>query len=214
MLALALCALALPGALRAQQQPAWEMEALNDQGWAEFDFQTGLGRGTNGVLVRYGNAFLTADQVSVNQQSGEVTADGQVRIQSEDQIWVGEHIRYNFKTSQMEAEQFRTGKAPVFADRRGASWRIHQPRVYATNGVITTDDSAEPAIKVRAKYLKIIPGREGRGAPRDALRGGCARLLFSVLLAEARAAVRTTSALFPAIAAASGRSCSAATRSS
>ena len=44
MLALALCVLALPGALRAQQRPGWEIEALNDQGWAEFDFQTGLGR--------------------------------------------------------------------------------------------------------------------------------------------------------------------------
>ena len=79
MLTLALCALGLPGVLRAQQQPVWEMEALTDQGWAEFDFQTGLGRGTNGVLVRYGNAFLTADQVGVNQQSGDVTADGNVR---------------------------------------------------------------------------------------------------------------------------------------
>jgi hypothetical protein len=72
MLTLALCALAIPGALRAQQQPVWEMEALTDQGWAEFDLQTGLGRGTNGVLVRYGSAFLTADQVGVNQPSGDV----------------------------------------------------------------------------------------------------------------------------------------------
>src|ERR1035437_7698232 len=52
MLALALCALAIPGALHAQQQPEWEMEALTDQGWAEFDFQTGLGRGTNGEKGR------------------------------------------------------------------------------------------------------------------------------------------------------------------
>ena len=62
MLALALCVLALPVALRAQQQPGWEIEALNEHGWVEFDFQTGLGRGTGGVLVRYGSAFLTADQ--------------------------------------------------------------------------------------------------------------------------------------------------------
>jgi LPS-assembly protein len=156
-LALALCALALPGALRAQQQPAWEMEALTDQGWAEFDFQTGLGQGTNGVLVRYGKAFLTADQVTVNHESGEVTADGQVRVQSEDQLWVGEHIRYNFKTRRMEAEQFRTGKAPVFAAGEGLHGE-YTNRVYiATNGIITTDDVAEPAVKVRAKYLKIIP---------------------------------------------------------
>jgi lipopolysaccharide assembly outer membrane protein LptD (OstA) len=158
ILALALCALAFPGALRAQQQPAWEMEALTDQGWAEFDFQTGLGQGTNGVLVRYGTGFLTADQVSVNQQSGEVTADGQVRIQSDAQMWVGEHIRYNFKTHMMEAEQFRTGKTPNFSEGKGLHGVITNSVYIATNGIITTDDVAKPAIKVRAKYLKIIPG--------------------------------------------------------
>ena len=159
MLTLALCALALPGALRGQQQPVWEMEALTDQGWAEFDFQTGLGVGTNGVLVRYGSAFLTADQVGVNQQSGDVTADGNVRIQSQEQVWVGEHVRYNFKTRQMEAEQFRTGKAPVFATGEGLHGELTDRMYIATNGIITTDDVAEPAVKVRAKYLKIIPGQ-------------------------------------------------------
>ena len=159
MLTLALCALAIPGALRAQQQPVWEMEALTDQGWAEFDLQTGLGRGTNGVLVRYGSAFLTADQVGVNQPSGDVTADGNVRIQSEEQVWIGEHIRYNFKTKQMEAEQFRTGKAPVFAAGEGLHGEYTNRLYMATNGVITTDDVAEPAVKIRAKYLKIIPGQ-------------------------------------------------------
>jgi LPS-assembly protein len=159
MLTLALCALALPGTLRAQQQPVWEMEALTDQGWAEFDFQTGLGRGTNGVLVRYGTAFLTADQVGVNQQSGDVTADGNVRVQSEDQVWVGEHVRYNFKTRQMEAEQFRTGKVPVFAAGEGLHGEVTNRVYIATNGIVTTDDVAEPTVKVRAKYLKIIPGQ-------------------------------------------------------
>jgi len=158
MLALALCALAFPGTLRAQQLPGWEIEALNDRGWAEFNFQTGLGSGTNGVLVRYGSAFLTADQVSVNQQTGEVVADGSVRIQSEEQIWTGEHIRYNFKTHQMEAEQFRTGRTPVFMQGEGLRGEITNRVYVATNGVITTDDVSEPVIKVRAKYIKIIPG--------------------------------------------------------
>ena len=158
ILALALCALAFPGALQAQQQPALEMEPLTDQGWVEIDLQTGVGHGTNGVLVRYGTAFLTADQASVNEQTCEVTADGQVRIQSEDQIWAGEHIRYNFKTHLMEAEQFRTGKTPTFAEGAGLRGQITNSVYFATNGVITTDDVAKPAIKVRAKYLKIIPG--------------------------------------------------------
>ncbi|HQL79437.1 MAG TPA: LPS assembly protein LptD [Verrucomicrobiota bacterium] len=158
MFALAMCALALASPVRAQHQPAWEMEALTDEGYAEFDFQTGLGMGTNGVLVRYGSAFLTADQVTVNQQSGEVTADGQVRLQNEDQLWIGEHIRYNFKTRQLKAEQFRTGKAPVFAAGEGLHAELTNRLYIATNGVVTTDDVAEPAVKVRAKRLKIIPG--------------------------------------------------------
>jgi LPS-assembly protein len=158
MLTLALCALAFPGVLRAQQQPVWEMEALNDQGWAEFDFQTGIALGTNGVLVRFGSAFLTADMVGVNTNSGDVTADGNVRIQSEEQVWVGEHARYNFKTRHMEAEQFRTGKAPVFATGEGLHGEPTNHVYIATNGIITTDDVSEPAVKVRAKYLKIIPG--------------------------------------------------------
>ena len=56
-----------------------------------------------------------ADSASVDQQTGEVVADGHVRIEQGDQIWTGEHIRYNFKTHQMQSEQFRTGKPPVFA---------------------------------------------------------------------------------------------------
>ena len=158
MITLALCVLALPAALRAQQRPGWVIEALDENGWAEFDFQTGQGRGTNGVLVRYGSAFLTADQVSVNQQSGEVIADGNVHVQSEEQMWAGEHIRYNFKTKMIEAEQFRTGRTPVFAEGEGLHGDFTNRVLIATNGMITTDDVSEPAFKVRAKYLKIIPG--------------------------------------------------------
>src|SRR5208283_3424452 len=150
MLALALCTLGLPMMLEAQQQPGLEMEALNDKGWVWFDFQTGLGVGTNGMLVRYGSAFLTADQVSVNQKTGDVVADGDVHIQSEEQIWAGEHIRYNFITRQIEAEQFRTGMTPVFVVGRGLHGETTNNVYEATKAVITTDDVSEPAIKVRA----------------------------------------------------------------
>ena len=201
ILTLALCGLAFPGALHAQQLPTWEMEALNDQGWAEFNFQTGMGYGTNGVLVRYGSAFLTADEVTVNQESGEVTADGDVHIQSEEQIWAGEHIRYNFKTRQMEAEQFRTGKPPVFASGAGLHGEVTNHVYFATNAVITTDDVAQPAVKIRAHYLKIIPGDKVVAHQRDPLRGGGAGVLFSVLLRATWASTRTISISCPAIAA-------------
>jgi len=167
ILMLAVCALVLPGALFAQQQPELEMQALTDRGWVEYDYQTGLGIGTNGpFLIRYDNTVLTANRFAINRDTTEVTADGMVRIQHAAQIWVGEHIRYNFKTREMEAEQFRTGKAPVFSAGHGlhgedmVRGRSHiTNRLYAaTNAFVTTDDVAEPAVKVRAHHIRIIPG--------------------------------------------------------
>jgi hypothetical protein len=157
ILTVLLCILAFPLTLRAQQQE-WEFRALSDKGWVEYNYLTGLGLGTNGVLVTYRGAVLTADQVSLDYESGEVVADGDVRIQNEDQVWVGEHIRYNFKTHQMEAEQFRTGRTPVFAAGHGLHGETTNHFYSATNSYVTTDDVADPAIKVRARYIRIIPG--------------------------------------------------------
>ena len=158
--ALALSTLALPWGLFAQQEPGLEIQALSGEGQAEYDFTTGLATATNGVLVKYGGGVLTADKVTADPESGAVVADGSVRIQRDDQIWVGEHIRYNFKTRQMEAEQFRTGKAPVFAMGSGLHADVSNRVYIATNAFITADDISDPAIKVRANYIRIIPGEK------------------------------------------------------
>jgi LPS-assembly protein len=163
---LILSALALPCAVLAQKLPEVELKVLSDQGWVEYDYETGLGTGTGGVFVVYGNAVLTADRVTVDQKSDQVVAEGRVRIQHEDQVWAGEVVRYNFRTRQMETEQFRTGRNPVFAAGYGlysqATTNTHTHatnQLYgATNSFITTDDISEPAFKVRARYIKIIPG--------------------------------------------------------
>ena len=167
ILVLCICALAFPGVLCAQQQPELEIEALSDRGWIEYDYDTGVGIGTNGgFMVRYGDTVLTAERIVVDRAKEQVMAEGRVRIQHGGQIWVGEHLSYNFKTRQMEAETFRTGKAPVFA----AGYGLHGEetartrtqltnRLYAaTNAFVTTDDVSEPAVKVRARYIKMIPG--------------------------------------------------------
>jgi LPS-assembly protein len=166
ILVLVLCALAFPGVLRAQKQPELEIQPLTDKGWVEYDYTAGVARGTNGIWLRYGDTILTADEVSFNRAKEEAIAEGKVRIQHGDQIWAGEHIRFNFSTRQMEAEQFRTGRSPVYASGQGlhgeetVQTRTHRTNhLYAaTNAIITTDDVAQPAVKVRAHYIKIIPG--------------------------------------------------------
>src|SRR5438067_1737160 len=109
----------LPPSLQAQESPEWRLEPTNPQGWAEYDPVNHIFHGTNGVRFSYSGAVLTADSLTMDEKSGEVLADGAVRIQREEQVWVGEHILYHYKTRQMEARQFRTGKSPVFVAGEG-----------------------------------------------------------------------------------------------
>jgi len=158
----AVLCMAGPGATvwaQEQQQPEWEIHALSDQGVAVYDYETELARGSNGVMVTYIGAVLTADRVFLDLSSGEARAEGNVRINYGEQTWAGEHILYNFKTRQMTAQQFRTGKWPVFVEGQGLHGEITNRVYVATNSFITTDDVARPAMRVRAQYIKIIPGK-------------------------------------------------------
>jgi len=152
------CACIAPLAM-AQQQPKWEIESLAGQGAVIVDFNTRLMTCTNGAVVRYGGAILTADEVSVNQDTGEVAASGKVRIQQGEMIWAGEQVRYNFKTRQIVAEQFRAGKSPVFVAGSGLGADGTTNQIYsATNALLTADDTSAPVLKLRAKSVVIRPG--------------------------------------------------------
>ena len=128
-------------------------------GEVQYNMANGTAFSTNGIYVKYGNTGLVADSGTVNWATGEVVADGHVRIEMGDQIWVGDHIRYNFKTHQMQSEQFRSGKPPVFAqgeDLKGDT----SNKVYTAENVFTTsDDFSNPAYHVRASRVRILPGK-------------------------------------------------------
>ena len=148
----------------AQEQPSWEMWALNqivpgtpDTGVV--DIIGNMMTGTNGVCIRYGGAVLTADSVSVDRDTGEAVADGHVRITQGTEIWVGEHITYNFKTHLMTSEQFRTGRPPVFAQGKDLQGNTTNQTYSARHVFVTTDDVSDPAIRIRASRIKIVPGK-------------------------------------------------------
>jgi hypothetical protein len=156
-------AAAFPFAVLAQDGSSLEMGALSQivpgvSAGSGF-FQNDTWYGTNGVYVKSGDTVLTADGLSVNSGTGETIADGNVHIEQGDQIWVGEHIRYNFKTHQMQSEQFRTGKPPIFAAGKELQGNTTN-RIYTARHVfVTADDVSDPAVKIRASKIKIIPGQ-------------------------------------------------------
>jgi len=163
--ALVFCAALFSVSVSAQDRPAWDIRALSQivpgapEGVLDADPASGVTVCTNGIYVNYGSTVLTADSASVNTKTGDVVADGHVRIEHGDQIWVGDHIDYNFLTKVMRTEQFRTGKAPVFAGGTGLGGDVSN-RVYtANNAYVTTDDIFDPTYRVRASRIKLVPGK-------------------------------------------------------
>jgi LPS-assembly protein len=119
------------------------------------------------ICVTNANTALTADSVILDYKTGQAQADGNVRIESAGQLWVGDHIDYNFRTKVMHSEEFRTGMAPVFAggeqmggwlDTRKGATNI----ITATNAFVTTDDVGNPFYRVRARRVEVIPGQSVR----------------------------------------------------
>ncbi|HTJ00316.1 MAG TPA: LPS assembly protein LptD [Dongiaceae bacterium] len=150
------------------QEQKWVIKSLSGGEDFAYDLNTGTLVGTNGVYISFEGTELTADSVTFNQKQGQAQADGHVRIQRDDQLWVGEHIDYNFFTKQMQAEQYRSGKPPVFVGGAGLSGNFSvSNRLYsATNAIITTDDVADPAFLIRAREITVVPGKyvEAHGA--------------------------------------------------
>jgi len=155
------CALlGLGVAARGAQPPlALELRSRSAQATVEFDERSGVATDPAGVIVRYGDAELTARTVRVDRQTGETEAEGGVRLQRGQELWTGDRLRYNFLTRQMSADRFRTGVAPYFAAGEGLSANFTNQTHTATNAFVTTDDIAEPTYLVRAKSIAFVPGR-------------------------------------------------------
>jgi len=159
-----LVSFAHPSSLQAQQKPSLEISAYPSTGQVEYNLKDNTFVATNGIMVRFGDAVMTADQARGDQATGEVVAEGHVRVQSGELVWVGEKIRYNFFTHKMESEQFRTGQSPVFAggdDLQGINLGgdVSNQVYTARNAMVTTDDIANPATRIRASSIKVVPNQ-------------------------------------------------------
>ena len=135
------------------------------KGTVDFSLRNNSATFTNGAEIIWYGAVMSANRGSLNKETGEIIADGNVRIQQDDQIWTGEHVLYNFTNHQMSTAEFRMGRPPVFAVGRGLRGDITNNVYYATNAFVTTDDFSEPGFRIRASHIRLIPPIPGRSAP-------------------------------------------------
>jgi LPS-assembly protein len=164
MLALIVVAASLSFSAAAQEAQSVTIAPLSqvlpgmpDVGKLDFDPRSGTWTGTNGVYASNGQTTLTADWASYNQKTGDVTADGHVKISTGDRVWMGEHITYNFKTRQMRAEQYRTGKHPIYAEGVDLTGDGSNKLYSAGSVAVTSDDYFNPDYEIRASRINIVP---------------------------------------------------------
>ena len=100
-------------------QPKVIIRNLTSQSEIEFSEEEQVWIGRHGIRVTYGEIEILADQVALSEESGDVIADGNVRMKRGGEYWVGPHFEYNFKTKVMESGPFKAGMAPFYVQGFG-----------------------------------------------------------------------------------------------
>src|SRR5438034_9573507 len=95
-------------------QPTNEATGIIVEAADEMELTNGVWIATNGITVHYQEAVLTAQKASVNQFTGEVAAQGNVRLQRGPQLLVADSIQYNFLTKKIIGDNFKVGQTPYF----------------------------------------------------------------------------------------------------
>src|SRR6266567_4801241 len=140
----------------AAEEPTETPEAIHIEaikpGSVQWEFEkTNIITITDEFLARYKGARLTAKRGEFDTKTGEMTAEGAVNLEYENQVWRGERLHYNFFTRHINTEQFRTGRAPFYATGGGLTANPTNNTYTATNAFVSTDDVEKPGFRIRAR---------------------------------------------------------------
>ena len=109
MLVLAL----LAGGLQAEDADPRGVPLTTKADKISYDRGKGLIDATGHVVVRKGDQELSADTVLVDMTTEDVDAVGNVVLRRPGEVWRGDRLRYNFRTSELATDEF-SGNADPF----------------------------------------------------------------------------------------------------
>ena len=150
-------------------ESVWEIESLEP---GDFDYNLNEGKVILNDRFRITfkeqgeSAYVIADKGQLNQTTGEVFAEGNVTLQSEDRVFTSDRLFYNFRTRSMQTDNFRAGQTPFFVEGTNIKGDATKNEYSAADVWLTTDDRSDPLLKLRTRSLSISPGNfvEAKGA--------------------------------------------------
>ena len=138
-------ACSLVAAEEEEEEEEIQIDAV-EPGTVEGNTETDVVTITGPFVARYKGAVLTAQRGGrLDGRTGEILAEGDVVLQSDEAVWRGARLEYNFRTKQIRTDQFRTGRTPFFAAGEGLSADLTNKTYTATNTFVTSDDVDAPA---------------------------------------------------------------------
>ncbi len=163
---LALLLFACGAVARAGETGTLELRSLGPEGEFEYDEATGMATSPEGVELTSGDVRLTAHRIWLERDTGEVRAEGEVRLYRGGELWTADALSYNFQTRTVRSGPFRAGLKPLWFGGASLSTDLTNQVHTATEAFVTPDDFQTPGYRVRARQLTVVPGRyvEARGA--------------------------------------------------
>ncbi len=114
------------------------------------------------VTVQQQGTSLQADRVTVNSETGEISATGNIRMIREKSSWEGQNLVYNYKTHEGDFGKSVMHFEPAYITA-GSFERISTNEFLMRDVMMTTCEGDKPAIYARAKEARVF----NSGAPDD-----------------------------------------------
>ena len=113
--------------------------------------------GSGNVVVREGEDLLQADYATVQTDSRDVYARGNVIFRRSGSLWQGDELRYNLKTRQGDFGEFQAFVDPYYV--RAEDSRRQGTNTYTLKTVtITTCEGESPDFSIRAREASLLDG--------------------------------------------------------
>jgi len=114
--------------------------------------------GKGNVEIRDGINLLKADYMTVNTETMDVEAKGNVLYESGTQVWRGEQFKYNLKTKKGDFGKFDAYYDPFYI-KADESKRVSENETNLKKVTLTTCEGEDPAVSIRAKEANLKDNR-------------------------------------------------------
>ncbi|MDD5557326.1 MAG: hypothetical protein PHN82_08765 [bacterium] len=147
----------LPRRATAEGEREEGIPIVADADSVEFDRDRNIVTGTGNAVVRYRDAKLTADKITVYMDTGDAYAEGNVSLFQEGEFLTGKNVRYNFVDGTGNITDCHAYVQPWYGYGKTVR-RISAGEYQVENGYVTTCDYPKPHTSLRAKTIYIYPG--------------------------------------------------------